>query len=384
MKKVIIRNIKTNEIVSEIDLSGLHRYILTKISNEFGEMVKECYYPKVATLYKELLYRTKSEEKKLIQYSKDKYKNLSHAGNKNLYKLLYDPYNTLLIIIIQEFLKENDIAGAESTFHLFALRQYTNLLYKYTTPKSKSNKQPLCVPEYFKQALSQLSQNHIFNSKKTIANSIMYFSRVVFKKYMSDIKKDDPLKICLMIYEVRSRLNQSMQSFFHKYYDIAKNKGIVKTKEEESWDPTYEVQLKTFISNISRDMCVYKKINQSSISEATSITKFNKKLAQDYVKELSTPKYIDNINTSYFLMLKSIKDLSQIKTTKFFDHIKKLMSIKTTKQPLYFKKVITTIHDEIIVSLKLTEWFGKLSVQSKAISRNFIAYYLASFLKNYI
>lgn len=381
---VIIRNIKTNEVVSEINLSDLHKYIIEKISAEFSSMVSACYYPKVASMYKELLYQTHSEEKKLVAYSKDKYKMLPHAGNKNLYRLLYDPFNTLLIIIIQQFLKQNDVAAAESVFHLFTLRHYTNLLYKYTVSKSSNNNQPLCVPEYFSGALSQLSQNHIFNTKKTIANSIVYFSRIIFQKYLKDIKRDDAVKICLMVYEVRSRLNQSMLSFFHKYYDIAKNKGVVKSAEEENWDPSRETQLKHFISTISRDICVYRKINPESIKDSTSLTKFNQKLAIEYIKELSNPKYVDNVDTAYYLMLKQIKDLSVIKKVEFLDYIKKMMAIKTTKQPLYFKKVIISIHDDIIVSLKLTKWFSNLSVQSKAISRNFIAYYLASFLKNYV
>ena len=381
--KIIKKNIQNNHIVAKLDLPSLHKYILKNISNEFSEMVGECYYPKVASLYKELLHRTSSRESDLISYSKEKYKIMPYSKNKNMYRLLYDPYTTLLIIIIQEFLKQKDIAGAEAAFHLFALRSYTNLLYKYTISKAGGSKQPLCVPEYFKEALSKLSANHIFNTKKTIANSVMYFSRTTFQKYIQDLKKDNSEQMAKMIYEIKSKLNQSMKSFFNKYYSASKEKNK-KTKDEEQWDETHETQLKYFISNIVRDMCIYKKVDLSTAEQVSKLIKFNQKLSAEYAKELANPEYSEEINVAYYLLMRSVKDFSVAKQTQFLDHVKKLMAVKTSKQPLYFKKVIIEIHSQLIKKLKLTKWFDNLSIQSKSISRNFIAYYIALFLKNYV
>lgn len=372
-----IHDIKSGETVSILNLKELHTYILTKVSIEFNELVKDCYYPKIAVLFKELLHRTQSTEKGLIEYSKNKYKFIPFSSK---FKLLHDPYTTLLILIMQEFLKQKDVAGAETTFHLMTLRYYTNLLYRYTTSQGKN----LCVPEYFRGAFSQLSKNHIFNRQKTISNSIIYFSRTLFTKYKTDVQADRSLMIFKMIHELRSRLNQSIQSFFHKYYEIAKNKGVISQEEEKQWDPTHETQIKEFIDRISKDICIYKKIDHGAIKHSVEVTKFNKRLADDYAKELSVPNYIDNINVALFLLLKEIKDTNVIKENQFLDYVKKLMSVKTSKQPIYFKKIITSIHDSVIIQLNLTQWYDHLSLQSKAISRNFVAYYLAFYLRGYV
>jgi hypothetical protein len=90
------------------------------------------------------------------------------------------------------------------------------------------------------------------------------------------------------------------------------------------------------------------------------------------------------LNKAYFLLLRNIGDYYVIKTVKFLDYIKQLMSIKTTKQVLYFKKVIDDIQLKIVDELNIQDWYNGLTIQSKAVGRNFIAYYLALYLGYYI
>lgn len=362
------------KVVTIIDYQMLHKYIVNVISREFANLVEDCYYPKISLIYKDLLHMTQSNEADLKEYSAKKYP-------KWTFKLLHDPYTTLLIIIVQEFLKINDISAAESAFHLFTLRHYTNLLHKYTTKKPSSR--PLCVPEYFKAALSRISKNHMFSKKQTISNSIMYYSRETFQKYLPALKKDAAELLFRMIYELRTKLNQSMQSFFDKYYKAAKDKNAVESKDEESYDESYERKMRAFASKIAKDICLFRKTNESAVEAASSLIKFNKKLSAEYAHELSNPGYLDNVELAIFLLVKDIKDVDVIKSNQFLDYVKRLMSIKVTKQPLYFKKVIATMHETIIVRLKIERWYANLSIQSKAISRNFIAYYLAFYIRSY-
>ena len=169
---------ENQEVVSQIDHVKLHRYIVNTISIEFANMVENCYYPKISKnskVYRDLLYMTRSKESKLMQYSKEKY-----TGPKAKFRLLHDPYTTLIVLIIQDFLKNKDMSGAESAFHFFALRYYTNILYKMTTPRGSHTK--ICNPDYFQSALDRLSRNHMFVKQKTIPNSIMYYSNIFFIK----------------------------------------------------------------------------------------------------------------------------------------------------------------------------------------------------------
>lgn len=364
------------EVISDIDHSKLHRYIINNVSIEFSNMVENCYYPKVSKLWKDLLHMTKSKEKELIVYSKQKYK------NKNFY-LLHDPYTTLLVLIIQEFLQNKDMAAAESTFHLFALRTYTNLLYRGTT--GRGSRVHVCNTDYFQAALDNLSKNHIYVKQKTIPNSIMYYSRAVMKRYLDALKNDDAPKLHLMIYEMRTRLAQSSRSFFRQYYKARDEKDmLVKSKEEMEYDKTHETKLRTFIGRVSKDMCVYGKVEPRAAEEASKLIKFNKKLSIDYSNILSNPMFAEEVETALYLLVKDINDLSVIRSTKFVDYVQKMMSIKVTKQTVYFKKTISDIHIKVIKQLNLEKWYNKLSIQSKSISRNFIAYYLAFYIRKYV
>jgi len=318
---------------------------------------------------------TNSKEKELLKYSTDKYKGIS-------YRLLHDPYTTLLILITQEFLRNKDLAAAEATFHLFALKYYTNRLYIHTTPKrSKSH---ICQPDVFQSAFDRLSRNHMFSKQRTVPNSIMYYSRAVFKRHLDDLITDNAEGLHKMIYSLRTRIAQSVRSFFNKYYEIDEEKKQTKSKEDVDYDQAHETKLRNFINKITNDMCVYGKIDSGAIDVASRLVKFNKKLSQEYIKDLSRPEFSEQVETVLYLLLKDVNDISVIQSTKFLDHIQKLMSIKVTKQQVYFKKTITDIHNKIISRLKLEKWYNNLSIQSKSISRNFIAYYISFFIRNYV
>lgn len=367
-KKTIIYNLE-NRPVAIIDYKKLHTFILNKVSIELSNLVEDCYYPKISTLYKELLYQTNSDSKSLLEYSKKKYK-------KPKWRLLHDPQTTLLVLIVQEFIKINDMAAAISAFNLFSLRYYTNLMHKYIK---------FCNPDYFRTALNKLSHNHLFTTKKTIGSSILYLSKEVFKRYEKDLRNDNADQIAQMIMVLRHRFNQSMKSFYKKYYEASEKKDVIKTEEEDSYkDETQERQLRQIVDRISKDICIYRRVHKPSIEASVQITSFNKRYANEYAIAASNPKHIDNVNLLLFLMLKQVKDLSVIGKTDFLEYIRRLMAVKVSKQPIYFKKTLTEIHNTIIKDLKYEHWYNKLSAQSKAVSRNFLAYYFSFVVRSYL
>ena len=83
-------------------------------------------------------------------------------------------------------------------------------------------------------------------------------------------------------------------------------------------------------------------------------------------------------------MLKDLPDTNVVKQTKFLDYIRAQMAIKSTKQKVYFKKVVEEIHQKVINLLGLERWYNGLTIQSKGVSRNYIAYYLAIYLRYYV
>ena len=373
-----IYSVKTNEIVSEINLPELHRFILNKISVEFSNMVENCYYPKIADIYRELLYMTHSNEKDLRKYSKEKY--LAVFSYSGKFQLLHDPYTTLLIIIIQEFLKKKDFAAAQAAFHLFALRYYTNSFHKMTTPAG--SRKSFCNKSAFQSALESLSKNHMFVKQKTIPNAIMYYSTNVMKTHLNNLIRDDAAGLFKMIYSLKTTIMQSMRSFASAYYEEYERGNISQEKEDIGQDQSHEIKLKNFISQIASDICIYGKVDTTAALHASQLLKFNKKLSIEYSQKLATPQFKDDIETALYLLLKDTKDTSYVKSTEFLDYVQKLMSIKVTKAEVYFKKSISNIHAGIINLLGLHKWYDKLSIQSQAISRNFVAYYLVFYLRN--
>jgi hypothetical protein len=377
----VVYNIADNSAVTKIDLVELHRFILNKISNEFSNMVSNCYYPKIADIYRDLLHMTNSNEKDLRKYSKDKYSKYLSYSTK--FQLLHDPYTTLLIIIVQQFLKSKDIAAAQAAFHLFALRYYTNGFHKMTTPAG--SRKSICNPEAFQSALDNLSKNHMFVKQKTIPNAILYYSHAIFKLYYQALVKDDAKGLFNMIYRLKTSMMQSIRSFAEKYYEAYEEGHMTKERDDgtQTNDDSHETKLKYKISNITTDMCVYGKVSQEAILQASQLIKFNRRLSTEYAKIISSPQFKEDIETALYILLKDIKDTSQIKNTEFLDHVQKLMSIKVTKQQIYFKRLITNIHDVTITTLNLQTWYNNLSIQSQAVSRNFIAYYLAFYVRTY-
>lgn len=378
--KLVIKDINNKNIICIMNLQQLHSYITKFVGMEFSNLVEACYYPKVSAIYQDLLHMCNTDERKLLDYSHQKY-----GKQKDSFKLVHDPYTTLLILIVQEALKHNDTGCAEMAFHLFALRTYSNTLRNFTTPKSGgNNRQSICIKDVFETALESLSRNHIFKSKKTIPSSIIYFSSYIFNKYKKSIIEDDSDEIFAMIYSLKNRIKQSIRSFMNKYYDIYKNKTSNQTKDDEQYDQAQEAKLRQFIDRITEDMCVYRRRNNMAYEMALRLTKFNKHISQQYINTLMQPAMKDKTNTAYYLLLRDISDVSVIKQNKFLEHIKNLMSIKTTKQVLYFKKVVDEIQLKIIDQLRLNDWYNGLTIQSKAVGRNFIAYYLALYLRYYV
>lgn len=380
MKKVVVRSIVDDKrVVTVLDLDYLYRYIMNHVSLELSNLIEACYYPKVNNIFRDLLSMCNTNEAALMKYSMEKY-----GEQRSQFKLVHDPYTTLLVLIVQEYLKVHNYAAAQMAFHLFSLRTYSNTLYHFTTSKKNGNKKALCIKDIFSSALESLSANHIFRKKKTVAASIIYFSNDVFSKFKNALLEDDSNKIFAMIYSLKNRIKQSVRSLMNKYYEIYKNNQHNTVGDDPDYDPSHETKLKAFINKISDDICVYRKRNSVAIQQAQSITKFNKKLSVEYSEAIARPEFSDYINLAYYLMLKDLPDTNIVKQTKFLDYIRSQMAVKSTKQKVYFKKVIEDIHQKVINLLGLEKWYNSLTIQSKGVSRNYIAYYLAIYLRYYV
>jgi hypothetical protein len=276
MNKIIANINGKDKVISVLDSKKLHKFIIKNVSQELADLVQDCHYPSFITIYKELLHQTNSNEKDLIKYSKQKY------GNPQ-YKLLHDPKTTLLLLIIQDFLSNNDIAGAASAFHLLSIRKYSNAMHKFIK---------YCNEDFFRSALSNISHNHLFITKKTIGSSIVYLSNTLFRKYKGDLESDNMDRIYKLIMEIHHRFNQSVKAFARQYYIAHANNQSHTSKEEDShYEQNHEQNLKNLITPMVDNITTYKHIDKTAVDTSQKITKFNRKLSTPYIKALSNTKY---------------------------------------------------------------------------------------------
>jgi len=359
-----------NDIIAIIDAKKLHSTIVNKTANELQYLSEDCYYPRIADIYKELLALTQCNEADLAKYSKIRFKNPN-------WKILHDPKLTLLVLITQEFLKNNDTAAAIATVNLISLMFYSKLMHRYF--------KKYCNDNYFRAAYDRLSHNHLFRSKDTIGSSILYLASQIFKKYKPYLEKDDTDKIIAMIYEFRGRINQSLRSFAAKYYDIAESGGAIRlTREDLPEQKNLEKKFRQAADDFSKEICIYGTKDKQAEIDAQQISKFNRSLSKEYVEALSDIKHRELISLTAFLFLSTIQKTSNSTKLDYINETRKLMAVKASNKPVYFKKVLTQLHNTIVQEIGRWEYFDNLSVQSKGISRTFLAHYITISLYNFL
>jgi len=339
----------------------LDNFLKLKVSEEFSHLSEDCYYPRMSNYHLDLLKMIGIDDKQLIQKSKELFKNPK-------FKILHYPKNTLPIFLMIKYLQENNLHMALIVNHYLTLRFYSISMKKFI---------PYCKKEFFKVAYSKLSSNHLFKVHDTISGSLLYLSNTLFKKYSDGIKKIDKDIILKYVYELRHRIAQSARSFAKLFHEALKNKEAISSKEQEFFDPTKEIKVKILADKLGKEITLYKKFDENILKDVIYLTKFNKKLAYDYARALHNIKYTDNLILALTLFLQEItKRNITINKENLINLTRQLMSIKYTTQNIYFKAIIIAIHDNIIKDLFLEDWFNKLSVQSKGLSRRFLAYYI--------
>jgi len=373
LKAIDAKNIPRKDVIAVLNAESLHKFIINKVANELQFLSEDCYYPRVADIFKELLSQCQTTEEKLIAYSKSRY-TLEKWQQKA--RLLHDPQTTLLIVIIQEFLSHRDYAGAIATINLLSLRFYSNKMHDYIK---------FCNPDYFRTAMNRLSHNHLFSQKKTIGNAILYLAHEVLKTFKTALEKDDTKYIIAMIFQLRGRIAQSSRSFAWKYYEASEDKGVTRVEKEDLPEKqTIDKKIRAESNKIGKEIVVYNLIDNDALDLAQKITKQNGKLAKEYVQNLPNTKFAEPIELAIYFFLKEVEDSKAGSKNDYIEVSKRLMSIKVTNKPIYYKQLIVKIHDQIIKDLGYLEYFDRLSIQSKGISRRFLSLYLGILIFNFL
>lgn len=358
---------------SNINERKLYKFLKTISTQELSNLSEPCYYPQFRK-YKEDLYKFTGLDKRDL---KDFVKRFYKGTKWKSFQLHNDDYSNLLIFIMYYYLTNNNKLGFYSTMLFYNIRQYSNVLHKMLK---------YCNEEVFKYALDNLSSIHLFKREKTIGNAIYFLTKQYSKNYEKGIKEKDVDKIGKFVQESRHRINQSVKSFAVVYYDTYdKHEGYKRPEEIEGEEIEVPVKRGTVsIEKFVNNIVTYKQYNKKAFEESLKITKIDKNLAIEIVKELSNNKYNENLNIILRLLLNRIKELNILCSNKLDDEIKKLMGIKRSKNKFYFKQQINVLLIDVLKDMNKYNKYNKLNDRNKFLVNSFLAYYISKSFKEFM
>ncbi len=358
---------------SDINFTLLKRFIHRTTAFELSNLSEPCYYPSLKKYYYELLYICKLKEADTKAYAKRLYKGRPEAK----WKLHTDPISNFYIFLMYVLLKRRDITAYKSMMIFYVIRNYTNLMNKQIQ---------YCNPEVFRYALEHLAKTHLFVREKTIPGSLYFLSNEMDRIYNSGLKEGSVDIISKFITQCRTRVSQSIKSFAELYYKSSEEGlGIRQPYEDEADDGRQQQLLdKTsrVISEIIKNITVYKVVDYKAIDKARSLTKIRASLATVIAKNVTEVKFSDNIKLILELFVKDITSVDQLCGEGFYNFVRSLMSIKRTNQKIYFKQQINVLLIEVINKLEYQDDFSKLTKQTQSLVNMFLAYYLTIFMRN--
>lgn len=261
-------------------MSGIVGYELTRISSA-------CYMPKFIRYKKDFMFKT-GVNKKDIQAFK---KSLGSVYSK--FRLLADEFTLIMLMYIIYSLKNNYKESAKLCCHLLSIKFYGSLLH-VSFPR-------FCSDQLWHLALSQISPKHLFRDRNGIANAILYISEAVLEKFSDKMSRGivtDTL-IINFIFEIRTRISQSIKSFAETYYDLQK-RGVTSVAGEDYSNSADN--LTELAEKISISMCTYEQVDSKSVEFAISRSGINRDIGESLVTELSNIDYKSDIKFIIILL----------------------------------------------------------------------------------
>jgi hypothetical protein len=358
-----------NKIVFNESL--VKRFIITNVGRELSALSTPCYYPKTKKVYFDLLSLLKISDKDVKEFIKRTYKG-TKAEN---FKLVSDVTTNIFLVLMHLFLQKNDRSAFFSTLLYFMIINYSRLIHKQIQ---------YCYEDSFKYTLDTITKTHLFAREKTISNSIYFLSLQVQKSFEGDLKSWDIDRVILFLSTSRSRISQSVKSFAEHYYRNKKEGAGIKTQidytDDEGNSNVYQYQVlkrgQKLVDDITKDITMYKSIDQKVFEEARALTKIKTSIATIIASNVSNEKHINNIRILLQLYIKEIPDVTSLCGKEFYSVVKRLMAVKRTIAQLYFKAQINILLIDILKDSQFLKVYQTYTPQTQFIINSFLAFYI--------
>ncbi len=282
---------------SPSEIRQLNSFLMKVLGHEFTSLTNSCYYIKILKHYqdiKSLIGLDEIDMKNfLITMRESTIRITGDEKRSSELKILSDKITCTIVMGILYYLRKNQIETVKLLMYLFGIRFYSNRMHQQFK---------FCKDIVWQQALSNVSQKHLFKVKQGIQNAVVYLSEEVLRKHIEILTNDNlnPLAVIKFVYELRHRINQSLRSFSNLYYEIEKemygDKPTLNVNKKEEDAANSSMIIEKMVMNI----CTYGEIDKIALIKAITLSKLNKEVASSIVGEFSDVEFKDEIK---FIML---------------------------------------------------------------------------------
>lgn len=250
---------------------------------------------------------------------------------KNLYSIVYADINKVIDIRwlksqVKEFLIHKDfklLTTAHTELVILMcynsiefnedINQYVYYLSLIFYNSFLNSLIPRCNQPILIQSFEQVKGTNLLKQKQTVINALKYLTEMISAKYGEKFKKEkeNAINYELMVYELRTRIAQTLKSISKKYYYIVQNQMNENTVDIDKYVQklSYKI-LMLGVINIP-DQCSF---NENEINKIKEITDENQIYdmvmeIQEYTNfEMSQQKILKNKN-NFTNTLQIMKDL---------------------------------------------------------------------------
>lgn len=347
---------KKIKFIPELQPSNkLYRNISKVVGNEIASVGTACYYPKLIKYYPDIrsdLGINDAQIKEFKLQMTDYYQKMS---------ILTDKQTLMSLIAMIYFIRRRKPEITKVFMEYLAIKFHSSVMHKLF-PK-------YCNDDAWLLALDKLSHKHLYRVHKGIPSTVQYIAGAVLKRYTSKLRSNN-LKdhdLLQMVYELRTRLSQSMRSFAESYYRIM---------EEPEKGKDTEDKLVGIADKISMMITTYGNADKTALAQSIMKSKLRKEYAMTLISEIGDPEFREKIKFVIVLMNRLVPLKNICKESQRLTLIRKIIS--NQKVDRYSPR------DSILEIIQDTRSAYMLNSLNKDQLVSFISHYLTLYLKGRI
>lgn len=310
---------------------------------------------------------------------------------KSSWKLINNPFNILMILLIRHYTINNDKQGVDLTLMYLTLSIYSSLHYKsYRYPPNDN------IMQY---TINRISNKYYFKQYGSVFKALYAIAKGSHDKYTSFLKSDDDNKLIQYFVNLRSRLNNQMKSFNKEFYKDEKE-GNYLNSSTDSYEPDNyheNENLSGMITNLTSKVSISffsNAVNEKFVNMSAHIANINGSVLKNTIVDIK-----NNENKNVVTLIKNIfqiylmdeeNSINSLGSQKFITYCINIYSKSNTKDKLVLE--IKTILD-IFLSKYCDKYNNTEREMTKSNYRKSVYVYFvilisrvinASYLKNLI